>query len=435
MKISKATPLGLQPVFDLGLAQDHNFVAAHRLVAANCFNKSHSMAYGYVTYQTAFLKANYPVEYMAALLSSVSGDTDKIQKYIATCGAMGIEILPPDLNSSGVDFTPRGKQILFGLAAIKNLGMAAITAILAERDQNGRFSSLADLCSRVDARAMNKKALEALIQTGAMDSLNGNRQQLIQDLEVTLEWASRRAKERNSGQGSLFDMLATQTGEFDQPPATPKVPDYLPQEKLRMEKELLGFYISDHPLKRVKKSAQLLAPINLSELGECSEQSTLTAIALITDIKEIITKKGDPMAILQLEDLSGNGEAIVFPKTHERVKPYLKVDQKLMVWGKIDRRDERCQLIIEDMQPIAQVRMVRINLTPDQATNMQELHQLQTILKRYGSGQVPVIAAIGYYPKLVRFGNQFWLKDELAAVQELVAAGFKAEMEALEAAA
>jgi DNA polymerase III subunit alpha len=434
MKIISRKSLGVQPVFDIGVRHDHNFSIAHNYIAANCFNKSHSMAYGYVTYQTAYLKANYPVEYMAALLSSVSGDTDKIQKYIATCNSMGIDILPPDVNSSGVDFTPRGKQILFGLAAIKNLGMGAIAAILEERE-TGKFDSLADLCSRADVRAMNKKALEALIQTGALDSLQKNRHQLMHDLEVTLEWAARKTKDRNSGQGNLFDMLLTSDREdqFDQSPSNGQVEDYLPQEKLRMEKELLGFYISDHPLKSIKKSARLLAPINLSDLADCSDQSTLTAIAIITDIKEIITKKGDPMAILQIEDLSGNTEAIVFPKTYEKVKDYLKLDQRLMLWGKLDRRDERSQFIIEDMQAIDSISMVRINLTLEQATNIQELHQLQSILKRYSgeSAKVPVIASIGYYPQLIRFSNQFWLKDDQEAIKTLTNAGFQAELDPL----
>ncbi len=437
MKILSRKSLGVQAVFDIGVASDHNFLIAHNFIAANCFNKSHSMAYGYVTYQTAYLKANYPVEYMAALLSSVSGDTDKIQKYIATCGSMGIEILPPDINSSGIDFTPRGRQILFGLAAIKNLGTGAIASILEEREKAGVFESLADLCSRADARAMNKKALEALIQTGALDALQKNRHQLMSDLEVTLEWASRKTKDRNSGQGNLFDMLLAndQAEQFDQSPTKGKVEDYLPQEKLRMEKELLGFYISDHPLKSVKKSARLLAPINLSDLADCSDQNTLTAIAIITEIKEIITKKGDPMAILQIEDLTGNAEAIVFPKTHEKVKDFLKLDQRLMLWGKLDRRDERSQFIIEDMQAIESVRMVRISLTNEQATNIQELHQLQNILKRFSganeSAKVPVIASIGYYPQLIRFGNQFWLNDDQEAIKALSSAGFHAEQDPL----
>ncbi len=474
--------IGQEEVFDLTIPETHNFIAndfiAHNcmgkkkpaemekqrekfldgaarngikskvatdlfdqmvLFAEYCFNKSHSVAYGYVTYQTAYLKANYPVEYMAALLSSVSGDQSKVQRYIASCNSMGIDILPPDVNSSGVDFTPRDRQIVFGLAAIKNLGAGAIESILAVRDREGKFKTLADLCSRVDSRALNKKALEALIQTGALDSMQPNRHQLMSDLEITLEWASRKAKEQASGQASLFDLFAADTSSnntFDDTPSGPKVEDYPSQEKLRMEKELLGFYISDHPLKVVGKSAKLMAPINLSELADCPENTTLTAIILILDIKDITTKKGDRMAVLQVEDLTGSSEAVIFPKTYEKVRSHLQKDNRLMVWGKLDRRDDRVQLIIEDMQPIESVRMVRVELSQEQAMDIQKLHQLREVLKAHQSGEtegakVPVIAALPYHSQMVRLGNQFWVTDDSTAVAALTKAGFKAIPDAI----
>ncbi|MEE3717182.1 OB-fold nucleic acid binding domain-containing protein [Tumidithrix elongata RA019] len=457
VKIVSRKSLGNQAVFDIGLKQDHNFILNNGCVASNCFNKSHSVAYGYVTYQTAYLKANYPVEYMAALLSSVSGDQDKVQRYIASCHSMGIEVLPPDVNSSGVDFTPRGRQILFGLAAIKNLGTGAIEVVLAARDKGGAFKSLSDLCSRIDSRALNKKALEALIQTGALDTIQPNRHQLISDLEVTLEWASRNAKDRASGQGNLFDLLGSSNADsgFEREPHGPMVEDFPPQEKLRLEKELLGFYLSDHPLKGVSKSAKLMAPINLGDLQESAENRTVTAIALILEIKEIITKKGDPMAIVQLEDLTGSAEAVIFPKVYAKVRSHVQLDRRLMVWGKVDRKDERAQLIIEDIQAIEAVRMVRVELSHEQAMDIQALNRLRQVLseqvgaqnvqqpvKQNGyrnsdrqsetqTGKVPVIASVEYYSKLVRFGNQFWVKDDISTVEALTKAGFKATPDAL----
>ncbi|MFN9860592.1 MAG: OB-fold nucleic acid binding domain-containing protein, partial [Pseudanabaena sp.] len=354
MKIVGRKSLGEKAVFDIGLERDHNFLLDKGYVASNCFNKSHSVAYGYVTYQTAYLKANYPVEYMAALLSSVSGDQDKVQRYIANCRSMGIQVLPPDVNSSGEDFTPRGKQILFGLAAIKNLGAGPIASILQARHEGGDFTSLSDLCSRIDSRSLNKKALEALIQTGALDLLEPNRHQLMNDLDITMEWVSRRAKELASGQGNLFDFFGESSNNkaFDTAPTTNRVQDYSPQEKLRMEKELLGFYISDHPLSVISRSAKVMAPINLCDIPDSAETKTVTAIALILDIKTVTTKKGDPMAILQLEDLTGSTEAVIFPKIFDKVKHLLEKDKRLMIWGKIDRRDEQTQLIIDNMQPI-----------------------------------------------------------------------------------
>ena len=457
MKIISRKSLGIQCVFDIGLERDHNFLLDKGYVASNCFNKSHSVAYGYVTYQTAYLKANYPVEYMAALLSSVSGDQEKVQRYIANCRSMGIPVVPPDVNSSGEDFTPRGHQIVFGLAAIKNLGAGPIAAILHAR-QEGSFTSLADLCSRLDSRSLNKKALEALIQTGALDLLEPNRHQLMNDLEITMEWASRRAKELASGQGNIFDFFgeSSNTKTFDTAPTTSRVQDYSAQDKLRLEKELLGFYISDHPLSVVSRSAKLMAPINLCDIPESSETKVVTAIALILEIKEVVTKKGDRMAILQLEDLTGSTEAVVFPKTFDKVKHLMEKDKRLMVWGKIDRRDEQTQLIIDDMQPIESVRMVRVELTREQARDRQVLEQLKKALNpnpsyssntsngnssygksNYGrnepdtSNKIPVIASIEYMPKLVRLGNQFWVQDEETAVKALVQAGFKATYDAL----
>ncbi len=428
MRIVKRQFLGFQPVYDIGLAGEHNFLLANGAIASNCFNKSHSVAYGYVTYQTAYLKANYPVEYMAALLSSVSDDHDKVQKYIANCLSLGIMVLPPDINRSSVDFTPYGKDILFGLAAIKNLGLGAIEAIISAREAGEPFSSLADLCVRVDSRALNKKALEALIQAGALDCIQPNRRQLMQDLEVTLEWVSRRAKEQAMGQGSLFDLFARDQA-LPSAPETPPVPDYTPSEKLQLEKELLGFYISHHPLKEISPSASLFSPINLENLGECNENSAITAIAMIREIKDITTRKGERMAILQIEDLTGSASAVVFPKTYEKIKRYLTKDSRLMLWGKVDRRDEDLQIIVDDGQPIEEVQWLQVNLTKEQALERQTLHRLREILKRHAGdkdtpAKIPVLANLQYTPKFVRFSSQFWVKDVSQAIADLEQAGF-----------
>jgi len=433
VKILSCKSLGIQTVYDIGVQQDHNFILGSGVVASNCFNKSHSVAYGYVTYQTAYLKANYPVEYMAALLSSSSGDQDKVQKYISSCNNMGIDVLPPDINESGIDFTPRDTKIVFGLAAIKNLGEGAVHSILTARETGGSFTSLADLCSRLDAKALNKKGLEALIQTGAFDRLNSNRHQLISDLEPTVEWASRKAKDQASGQGSLFDMLGASDSaaesDFDQLPSGIKVDDYPPQEKLQMEKDLLGFYISDHPLKIVKSSSAIIAPINLSDIDDYNGR-TITAIILVTDNKEIVTKKGDRMAVIQIEDLTGRAEVVIFPKTYEKVRLNLQKDARLMIWGKVDRKDEQSQIILDDMQAIDSVRMVKIHLSYAEAQESQRLYILREILKANTdpevSGKIPVIASIGESSQIVRFGNQFWVKDEVQTVEALIKENFQA---------
>ncbi len=418
--------------------------------AEYCFNKSHSCAYGYVTYQTAYLKANYPVEYMAALLTANSGDQDKVQKYIATCLAMGITVESPDINRSGVDFTPSGNSILFGLSAVRNVGMGAIDAILVVREAEGAFKSLADLCvrvacaedRRVDSRALNRRALEALIHCGAFDNLEPNRNQLLHDLELVLDWAQSRAKEKASGQGNLFDLLGGGTTHasatsFDTAPKAPPVPDLPPQEKLKLEKDILGFYISDHPLKMVRESARILAPINLSDLADYSEGASVSAVVMVTTMKPVTTKKGDRMAIIQIEDLTGQTEAVVFPKSYERIGQHIQPDARLMLWGKVDRRDEQVQFIVEDAEPIEAVRMVMVELSPELASDIAERQRLkEIILEQQGEkdkAKIPVVAIISSYDRrhFVRFGSQFRVQNHEAAVNALVRAGFQARTSSL----
>ncbi|MBE9139607.1 trans-splicing intein-formed DNA polymerase III subunit alpha C-terminal partner DnaE-C [Nodosilinea sp. LEGE 07088] len=442
VKVVSRQSLGVQPVYDIGVAHDHNFLLADGQVASNCFNKSHSTAYGFVTFQTAYLKANYPVEYMAALLTSNSGDQDKVQMHIANCIAMGIEVLPPDVNRSLVDFTPEGQSILFGLSAVRNVGLGAIECILKNREAEGPFKSLAELCDRVDLHAVNRRALEALILSGALDTIDPNRNQLMQDLELVIDWAQSRAKDREIGQGNLFDMMlgggdtevASPASGYETAPKAPLVADFEAQEKLRQEKELLGFYISDHPLKSVQRPARVLAPINLAELHEQPDNVTLSAIVILAGVKPVITKKGDRMAIVQLEDLTGQAEAVVFPKSFERISQHIVADKRLMIWGKVDRRDDRVQFIIDDAESIEDVRMVMVELDPRLAGDIEQQHRLRNVIRNNQGddpkyARVPVIAVIGanQQRQFVRLGAQFRVKDPEAAVTALVNANFQAK--------
>lgn len=444
VRIVARRSLGLQPVYDIGLAEVHNFLLAGGLVAANCFNKSHSTAYGYVTFQTAYLKANFPVEYMAALLTVNAGSADRVQKYIANCLAMGIEVLPPEINRSGVDFTPEGSRILFGLSAIRNLGLGAIEAILAARDEGGPFTSLADLIDRVGTGTLNRRSVESLIHAGALDQLesNANRRQLCEDLPLVLDWASSRARDRASGQGSLFDLFGgdsstPEPGGFDTVPHAPPVPDYDSDEKLRLEKELLGFYLSDHPLKSLQTSARVLAPVNLSDLEDYVEKGTVSAIVMLPEVKPVVTKKGDRMAIIRMEDLSGSVEAVVFPRSYERIGHTIEPDARLMVWGKVDRRDDQLQFIVEDAEPIDHVRLVMVELNLDQAGDITQQYRLkELLLQQKGEeekARTPVVAVVasGGERYFVRLGPQFRVSDPDLAVQALQQAEFRARAEAL----
>ncbi|MBD2163218.1 trans-splicing intein-formed DNA polymerase III subunit alpha C-terminal partner DnaE-C [Calothrix membranacea FACHB-236] len=445
VKIVTRTAIGAENVYDIGVEQDHNFAIKNGLIASNCFNKSHSTAYGYVTYQTAYLKANYPLEYMAALLTANSGDTDKVQKYIATCMSMGIQIEPPDINRSGVDFTPAADKILFGFSAVRNVGQNAIACILEARDESGEFKSLGDFCDRIDLRAVNRRTLESLISCGAFDKIQPNRHQLMQDLPLVYDWAQSRAKDRASGQGSIFDLLggfsATNNkngnNAFEIAPKSQPVSDFPPQEKLRMEKELLGFYVSDHPLKSIKQSSLVLAPINLSQLGEQREDMMICAVVMLNGVKKVITKKGDPMAILQIEDLTSQSEAVVFPKNYERISSLLEVDARLIIWGKVDRRDDQNQLIVEDAEQVETVKLIMVELTPMQAVNIEERDRLRNVLKEQAGekekAKIPVIGVIqsGNSRQLVRFGRQFWVQDSLSALIALENARFPAHIKPL----
>jgi DNA polymerase-3 subunit alpha len=441
VKITNRKSLGIQPVYDIGVEKDHNFVLANGLVASNCFNKSHSTAYAYVTYQTAYLKANYPVEYMAALLTASSDSQEKIEKYRENCQRMNIEILPPDINRCYSEFTPIKQQIIFGLSAINGLGEKAIENIVKTREESGKkFISLADFCSQIDLEQVKKKSIENLILVGAFDLINRNRNQLMNDLELTINWVKKRAKEKESGQMNLFDLLGgnsadkiSQENSFDQAPSTTPVEDFSLAEKLKKEKELLGFYISEHPLTSVQRSIQILSPINISELSEQKSRKKVSTVVVLNSVKKINTKQGKAMAFLSIEDISGETEAVVFPDTYEKIQHCLIQDAHLIVWGKIERKeDNKTQIIVDDAEPIEKVNMVMIRLNLQEATDSLKQQNLKVILQEQSGdknkAKVPVIGIVGsgQQRQLVRFGQNYWVQNEHTTVEALSNAGFSA---------
>ncbi|MFZ9558628.1 MAG: OB-fold nucleic acid binding domain-containing protein, partial [Vulcanococcus sp.] len=416
------------------------------LFAEYCFNKSHSTAYGAVTYQTAYLKAHYPVAYMAALLTVNAGSTDKVQRYISNCNSMGIEVMPPDVNASGIDFTPVGDRILFGLSAVRNLGEGAIRVLLEARSADGPFQSLADLCDRIPGSTLNRRSLEALIHCGALDGLepNANRAQLMADLELVADWAASRARDRASGQGNLFDLFAAGGDSSDEagpadlstaPKAAP-VKDYPPTEKLRLEKELVGFYLSDHPLKQLTKPVQLLSPIGLGSLEEQADKARVSVVGLVAALRPVTTRKGDRMAVLQLEDLSGSCEAVVFPKTYARLADHLMVDARLLVWASVDRRDEQVQLIVDDCRVIDELQVLLVELDGKEASDIAVQHKLRECLNQHRTEKdeagirVPVVALVRQDSQIryVRLGHQFCVRDSQAALSSLESQAFRARL-------
>lgn len=415
------------------------------LFAEYCFNKSHSTAYGAVTYQTAYLKAHYPVAYMAALLTVNAGVTEKVQRYIANCQAMGIEVLAPDVNRSGIDFTPEGRRILFGLSAVRNLGEGAIHALLENRRADGPFRSLPDLCDRLASSSLaNRRAMESLIHCGALDSLHpsANRAQLVADLDLQLDWAASRARDRLSGQGNLFDLMGGSGGAdaaadpLETAPQAPAVADYDPTEKLRLEKELLGFYLSDHPLQQLAPTRRLLAPIGLASLEEQADRSRVSLLVMVPEVRLVTTRKGDRMAVLQVEDLSGSAEAVVFPKTYARISDHLAVDARLLLWAQVDRRDDRVQLIVDDVAMIDELKVVLVELESSQAGDVTVQHRLRDCLQRHRPAEdqlgvrVPVVAEVQEADRrcLVRLGHQFCVSDADAAAASLSEARFRVRL-------
>jgi DNA polymerase-3 subunit alpha len=327
------------------------------------------------------------------------------------------------------------------------VGQNAISCILEAREEGGEFKSLADFCDRVDLRTVNRRTLESLICCGAFDKIEPNRQQLMNDLELVYEWAQSRAKDRASGQGNLFDLMGggfgiensqqTTNNGFETAPKAETTSDFPPQEKLRMEKELLGFYVSAHPLKNIRKSSSLLAPINLAQLGEQKDKTLLCAVVMLNNVKKVMTKKGEQMAILQIEDLTAALEAVVFPKNYERVSSLLQVDARLIIWGKVDKRDEQTQFIVEDAEQVEKVQMVVVELNPQEAGTLDVQHRLRSILKEQSGdkdkAKIPVIGIVqsGSCRQLVRFGKQFWVQDSFSAVQSLKSARFPAHVKQL----
>ena len=272
------------------------------------FNKSHSAAYAFLAYQTAYLKAHYPVEFMAALLSSVMGSADKVTVYIEECRRLGIEVLPPDVNESLIDFTVQEGKIRFGLAAVKNVGTGAINSILEARSE-GPFDSLEDFCQRVDLRQVNRRVLESLIRCGAFSSVGTYRSRLLYMLDTAMESGQRVQEDRRKGQLSLFDFEAIDSQAI----VEPNIPEFSQEDLLAMEKESLGFYISGHPLDKYRLLLSgLVTPI--AGLSELQDGSLIKVGGIITNLKRTTTKKGDIMAYFSMEDTSGSIEVLVFPK-------------------------------------------------------------------------------------------------------------------------
>ena len=307
------------------------------------FNKSHSAAYGIVTYQTAWLRCHYAAEYMAAILTSFMQSADKVTTYIEACRNAGLEILPPDINLSYTDFSVHDGKVRFGLAAIKNVGREIINQIIEERNANGEFTSLTELCSRI---ALNKRILESLIRSGALDSLGGKRSQYLAVYEQALELGRRFAEQQASQQLSLFDFGLEQTQAVEV--ELPAIPELETMDLLRMEKESIGFYVSGHPLDAYTEKLRPIINHKLSEIPGLKDRSFLRIAGLVTQNQNRLTKKGDSMAIFTLEDKLTSVRCVCFPKAYVDARQYLVDGTPVLVNGRLQVEDEgRFSVIVE----------------------------------------------------------------------------------------
>jgi len=320
------------------------------------FNKAHAACYAMIAYQTAYLKANYPVEYMTAVLTAESrantGPTrdDKMSLIVAECRRTGLALLPPDINASQVEFAIEESKIRFGLSAIKNVGEAAIDSILLAR-KDGRFESLSDFMSRVDISKVNRKTMESLVKAGAMDAF-GTRAALLSHLPVAVEYAHRQKKHVSSGQVGLFGDDDDDGAKKD---VLPKVPNLADSTLLGYEKELLGFYLTTHPLEPYRKKLTTMKLTGIAELTRERVGERVSVGGIIAGVKKIITKAGNhEMAFVKLEDLSGLIEVVVFPKIFARTADYWRMDAVVVVTGKLDEKDDRLTLLIDEVSQVTE---------------------------------------------------------------------------------
>jgi DNA polymerase-3 subunit alpha len=304
------------------------------------FNRAHSAAYGVIAYQTAYLKANYPLEYMTSLLIHMEGSADRVATAIVDCRLRGIEVLPPDINHSRADFSISDQRILFGLAAIKNVGQHAVESIVAMREADGPFKSLEDLCERASAiQDVNRRVLESLVQSGACDSL-GERARLLAVLDHAVSRAERARRDRESGQTSLLDMVGSESldGAGDDFGLSIDVAPMPGEEKLRLEKELLGLYLSDHPLRRISKELAERSDTQAVEVTSALQDTEVRVAGLVREVRRVVTRKGQIMAYASLEDLTGTVDIVLFPRIFEQARLLFEPDKVVVVQGKVDAR-------------------------------------------------------------------------------------------------
>jgi DNA polymerase-3 subunit alpha len=347
------------------------------------FNKSHSCAYALLAYQTAYLKTHYPVEFMAALLTSETGNTEKVVKYINESRGMGITVLPPDVNSSDLDFTPVGEAIRFGLRAIKNVGENTVKGILEARAVLGRFTSIYQFCDHVDPRLLNKRVLESLIKSGAMDSLGARRSQMFAVIDRAMEKAQRRQREKLSGQHGLFGGASAAPEPAEEP--LPDLEEWLEHEILASEFATVGFYVSGHPLSKYASKLAELGALELASMEGRRNGEEITVAGIVISMRSMRSRKGERWGILTLQDMTGVLEVLAFPESFARLENIFKSNAPLLLKGRVNVEEAGTRLAVMDARKLEDmgqrapgVMRVRVNLGEVDPGVLDELKELFT---------------------------------------------------------
>jgi DNA polymerase-3 subunit alpha len=366
------------------------------------FNKSHAACYALIAYRTAYLKAHHPAEYMAALISSVMNTKDKVPFYVAACDEIGIEVLPPDVNSSMADFAVVEGKIRFGLNAVKNVGESAARAIVRAREAGGPFESVWDFVERVDAQPLNKRALEALVKCGALASAGVSRKGLLENdcemLDRVVAWGVKAQADRLSGQGSIFDLGG---GDGDAATAGPRhhpvlgADEYDKKILLQLEKESLGLYVSEHPLQSVKESLRRKVDCALADLERRRDGEVVTVGGIVGALKSLTTKRGEPMVFMRLDDLTGSIETVVFNSVYASARELLAADRILVVKGRVDHKEGETKLVAMEVvpfEPTPERSEVRLKVDARKA-EAGLIRNLAELVREY-PGEAPVVVAL-----------------------------------------
>ena len=362
------------------------------------FNKSHSAAYGLIAFQTAFLKAHYPHEFMAALLTSEVNNTDKVMLHIAECRDQKLTVLPPDINQSGRAFTVANDAIRFGMAAVKNVGEGAVDAIIEAREEKP-FLDIFDFCERVNLGKVNRRVIESLIKCGAFDSTGAHRAQLMAALDEAIEYGQKIGRDRDGGQSNMFSAFSEAKVE-DEPQKLPGVPEWDESDALAYEKEALGFYITGHPLERYTDEIKRMATLDTVSIQAAGDGMTVRMAGLPAEIKEKITKKGDRMAFVRLEDLKGSLELIVFPDCFAQCCDCLRSDEPVMVKGTVDKDERGVKIKATKIIPLDQASKdlttrLRLRLQATGLTREQLVELRQTLERHSKTGGARVTLHLG----------------------------------------